>query len=67
MQDDQLLSGTIADNVSFFDPHVDMQRVVECTKQAQIADDIHRMPMNYLSLIGDRAWARLCRAVSVSG
>ena len=53
MQDDQLLSGTIADNVSFFDPQIDMQRVVECAVRAQIHDDISRMPMQYLSMIGD--------------
>lgn len=53
MQDDQLLSGTIADNISFFDPQVDMQRIRECADTARIHEDISRMPMNYLSLIGD--------------
>ena len=28
MQDDQLLSGTIADNISFFDREIDMERVM---------------------------------------
>ncbi len=53
MQDDQLLSGTIADNISFFDPEVDMQRVAGCAVAAQVHEDIIRMPMNYLSLVGD--------------
>ena len=53
MQDDQLLSGTIADNISFFDPQIDMKRVVESAMQAQIHTDISRMPMQYLSMIGD--------------
>ena len=53
MQDDQLLSGTIADNIAFFDPEIDMQRVAACAAAAQVHDDIVRMPMNYLSLVGD--------------
>ena len=53
MQDDQLLSGTIAENIAFFDPDIDMQRVRECAAMARIDDDIARMPMNYLSFIGD--------------
>lgn len=53
MQDDQLLSGSIADNISSFDSEVDMQRVVECAIQAQVHEEISRMPMHYLSLIGD--------------
>lgn len=53
MQDDQLLSGTIADNISFFDSEIDMERVKQCAALAQIGSDIERMPMQYLSLIGD--------------
>ena len=53
MQDDQLLTGTIADNISFFDPQMDMARVHGAAQQAFIHDEIMAMPMNYLSLIGD--------------
>ncbi len=53
MQDDQLLSGTIADNISFFDPEIDMERVTEAARLARIHDDVNRMPMKYLSLVGD--------------
>jgi ATP-binding cassette subfamily B protein RaxB len=53
MQDDQLLSGTIADNISFFDPEIDMERVTDAARLARIHDDINRMPMKYLSLVGD--------------
>ncbi len=53
MQDDQLLSGTMADNISFFDPQVDMEQVRSVSETARIHADISRMPMNYLSLIGD--------------
>ena len=53
MQDDQLLTGSIADNISFFDPNMDMARVHQVAQLAQIHDDIMAMPMNYLSFIGD--------------
>ena len=53
MQDDTLLSGTIADNISFFDPEVDMSKVQAAAKAAHIHRDIMNMPMKYLSLIGD--------------
>lgn len=52
-QDDRLLSGTIADNIAFFDPDLDMARVQQAAYAAQVHDDIGRMPMQYLSLVGD--------------
>lgn len=52
-QDDQLLSGTIADNIAFFDPDLDMQRVHAAAEAAALHADITRMPMQYLSLVGD--------------
>ncbi|PRD18288.1 UNVERIFIED_CONTAM: cvaB [Trichonephila clavipes] len=53
MQDDELLSGSVSDNISFFDSPVDMARVVYCAQLASIHDDIANMPMGYESLIGD--------------
>lgn len=52
-QDDRLLSGTIADNIAFFDPDLDMARVQGAAMAAQVHEDISRMPMQYLSLVGD--------------
>jgi len=52
-QDDRLLSGTIADNISFFDPDLEMARVRRAAAQARIDQEIERKPMQYLSLIGD--------------
>ena len=53
MQDDQLLSGTIADNICFFANSRDEEWMRECAQMAGIHDDIMRMPMAYNSLIGD--------------
>jgi ATP-binding cassette, subfamily B, bacterial CvaB/MchF/RaxB len=52
-QDDRLMSGTIADNIAFFDPDLDMAKVQSAARLAQVHDDIMRMPMQYLGLVGD--------------
>ena len=53
MQDDRLLSGTLADNISFFDPEIDMQRVYRAAQAAQIHDMIAKLPGNYQVVIGE--------------
>ena len=53
MQDDYLLSGTLADNISFFDPQPDQQSIEGSAKFARIHEDIAKMPMGYHSLISD--------------
>ncbi len=53
MQDDVLLSGSLADNISFFDPQADPQRIEGCARLAQLHDEIARMPMGYQTLVGD--------------
>lgn len=52
-QDDTLLSGTLGDNIAFFDPEIDIERVVACAKVARVHDDIAKMAMGYSSLVGD--------------
>jgi ATP-binding cassette, subfamily B, bacterial CvaB/MchF/RaxB len=53
MQEDQLLSGSIADNICFFDPAFDQEWMIECARMAAVHDEIMAMPMAYNSLIGD--------------
>jgi ATP-binding cassette subfamily B protein RaxB len=53
MQDDQLLSGSIADNICFFDESFELEHMVHCAGLAGIHEEICRMPMAYNSLIGD--------------
>ncbi len=53
MQEDLLLAGTLLENISFFDPQADMQRVAACAQMAAIHADIAAMPMNYNTLVGD--------------
>ncbi len=57
MQDDQLLSGSIQENISFFDTVVDPAWVQRCAEAAGIHNDIMRMPMGYHTLVGDMGGA----------
>jgi ATP-binding cassette, subfamily B, bacterial CvaB/MchF/RaxB len=53
MQDDLLFSGSIADNISLFDPTPDVDWIHHCAKLACIHDDIIGMSMGYETLVGD--------------
>jgi len=53
MQDDQLLSGSIADNICFFDTDYNQDKLFQCARLAAIHDEIMAMPMTYNSLVGD--------------
>jgi ATP-binding cassette subfamily B protein RaxB len=53
MQEDVLLTGTVADNIAFFDVEPDQARLEACAKLAQIHAEIVKMPMGYHTLVGD--------------
>jgi ATP-binding cassette, subfamily B, bacterial CvaB/MchF/RaxB len=53
MQDDQLISGSIKDNIAFFAKDASMERIQECAVMACIHQEIMRMPMRYDTLVGD--------------
>ena len=53
MQDDQLLSGSIADNIAFFDPEINMKQVEWAAGIASIDKDVLKMTMGYNTLVGD--------------
>ncbi|WEF35359.1 peptidase domain-containing ABC transporter [Pseudoduganella chitinolytica] len=53
MQDDYLFAGSIADNIAFFDPSPQQERIERCAQMAAIDSEINAMPMCYNTLIGD--------------
>lgn len=57
MQDDQLLAGSLADNICFFDSQLDLERLRACAIMAGLDDEIMAMPMNYNTLVGDMGTA----------
>ena len=52
LQTDSLLNGSIGDNISFFDEHLDVNRIVECAKLVGLHEQIATMPMRYETLVG---------------
>ena len=53
LQDPQLFSGTIRDNIRFGDPEADQARVEAAAKQANIHDFIVSLPDGYDTLVSD--------------
>ncbi|MDF0490152.1 peptidase domain-containing ABC transporter [Sphingomonas sp. H39-1-10] len=53
MQNDDLLPGSVLENVGFFDEEIDVDRAWECLRQAAVADEIRRLPMAEHSYVGD--------------
>jgi ATP-binding cassette, subfamily B, bacterial CvaB/MchF/RaxB len=53
MQEDVLLTGSLADNIAFFDTQPEQPRIEACAKLAQVHAEIVKMPMGYHTLCGD--------------
>lgn len=53
MQDDTLLAGSIAENISLFDTRPDHDRIRWAAEMASIHEEVEAMPMGYRSLVGD--------------
>ncbi|QMU08789.1 ABC transporter ATP-binding protein [Levilactobacillus suantsaii] len=53
LQEPQLFTGTIADNIRYGDPAAGMDRVVDAAKQANIHDFIVSLPDGYDTIVSD--------------
>ena len=53
MQEDNLMSGSIADNICLFDQDPDLEKIKWASSIAAISSDIEKMPMQYNTLVGD--------------
>lgn len=53
MQEDHLFTGTIAENISFFQASPDFNEIEKCAIDASIHEEIKYMPMGYNTLIGE--------------
>lgn len=53
MQDDQLLAGTISENIAFFDVAASEANVRAAAVTAGIHDEIQKMPMRYSTRVGE--------------
>lgn len=50
-QGEPLFTGTLAENISFFDPNPDTDKITKCAKLACIHETIMNMPMSYRTVI----------------
>lgn len=53
LQDGQLFAGSLAENIAFFEPEIDIERVREACARAAVLDDIETMPLGLETLVGD--------------
>lgn len=53
MQDDQLLTGSLSENIACFDPEANQERIEQAACQANIHQTILNMPMGYQSLMAE--------------
>ncbi|MFA0948908.1 peptidase domain-containing ABC transporter [Xanthomonas fragariae] len=53
LQDDELFSGSVMDNISFFDPVATLEKCQLAARKASIDTEIEAMTMGYQSMIGD--------------
>lgn len=52
-QSDSLFAGSLAENIAFFDPDIDLARVEKAAELACIHNDIEKMPMRFNTMVGD--------------
>lgn len=53
LQNDDLLPGSVLENVAFFDEMIDVDRAWDCLEKAAIADEVRRLPMAEHTYVGD--------------
>ncbi|PIW60069.1 peptidase domain-containing ABC transporter [Shewanella sp. CG12_big_fil_rev_8_21_14_0_65_47_15] len=53
MQNDQLFNGSLLENICFFEPTPNMEKIKEAIKGAAIWDEIQAMPMGLHAQVGD--------------
>jgi ATP-binding cassette subfamily B protein RaxB len=53
MQNDDLFAGSIAENIAFFDPRIDMDMVARAAQAACIDAEVQKLPMKYETILGD--------------
>jgi len=53
LQNDSLLTGSIMENITFFDPTPDYEKAVQAARQSLILEDINAMPMQFNTMVGN--------------
>ncbi len=53
MQDDLLFTGSVSENISFFDPEPDQAQIERCARIAGVHQEVEQMPLDYASLLSE--------------
>jgi len=53
MQEDQLMAGSLAENIACFDPEASQERIENAARKAHIHKAINSMPMGYQTLVAE--------------
>ncbi|UAA38827.1 peptidase domain-containing ABC transporter [Paraneptunicella aestuarii] len=53
LQEDQMLRGSIAENITFYDDAPNQEEIENAARSAAIHDDIIQMPMGYQTIVGE--------------
>ncbi|MGD3044966.1 peptidase domain-containing ABC transporter RaxB, partial [Xanthomonas oryzae pv. oryzicola] len=53
MQDDLLFTGSVSENISFFDPEPDQAQIERCARIAGVHQEVEQMPLGYASLLSE--------------
>jgi ATP-binding cassette, subfamily B, bacterial CvaB/MchF/RaxB len=57
MQEDNLLAGSVGENICFFASNPDQDRIIESANLAGIHNEVEKMPLGYSSPLGDMGMA----------
>lgn len=53
LQTDQLVAGTLLENITFFSPNPDPEKAIRCAQLASIHEDIGRLPLGYRQKVSE--------------
>lgn len=53
LQEDKFFAGSIADNIASFDEHYDSERIIHCSKSANLHSEIMQLAMSYETLLSE--------------
>jgi ABC-type bacteriocin/lantibiotic exporter with double-glycine peptidase domain len=53
MQDSHIFSGSIRQNITFNNPTISMERIIEASQLAALHEDIKQMPMGYETFVSE--------------
>jgi ATP-binding cassette subfamily B protein len=54
-QDATLITGTVAENISFYRPDISMEQMIDAARSAHVLDDIQKLPQGFDTDLGERA------------